>query len=64
MSKLYFYYSVMDGGKSAHLIMQVHKLRNKGYNVLALKPKRDTRDYGVIRSRALSTEVEGLALVS
>lgn len=62
MSKLYFYYSVMDGGKSAHIIMQVHKLRNKGYNVLALKPKRDTRDYGVIRSRALSTEVEAMLI--
>jgi len=62
MAKLYFYYSVMDGGKSAHLIMQVHKLRNKGYDVLALKPRRDTRDYGVIKSRALQTEVEAMLI--
>lgn len=62
MAKLYFYYSVMDGGKSAHLIMQVHKLRNKGYHVLVLKPKRDTRDYGVIRSRALPTEIKAILI--
>lgn len=57
-SKLYFYHSVMNSGKSAHIIMQVHNLKEQGNNVLILKPKLDTRDFGVIKSRALNTELK------
>lgn len=56
-SKLYFYYSVMNSGKSAHIIMQVHNLREQGKKVVVMKPRLDTRDVGVIRSRALQTEL-------
>lgn len=62
MSKLYFYYSVMDSGKSAHIIMQVHNLRKQGKNVLVIKPKMDTRDYGIIKSRALDTELSAILI--
>lgn len=60
MSKLYFYHSPMDAGKSAHIIMQVHNLRSIGKKVLIFKSDIDTRDIGVIRSRALKTELESL----
>lgn len=62
MSKLYFYYSVMDSGKSAHIIMQVHNLRKQGKNVFVIKPKLDTRDYGIIKSRALDTELNAFLI--
>ena len=56
--KLYFYHSVMNSGKSANLILQVHNLQSQGKKVLVLKPKLDTRDNGVIKSRALETFLE------
>lgn len=62
MSKLYFYYSVMNSGKSAHIIMQVHNLREQKNNVLVMKPKLDTRDVGVIKSRALQTELHTILI--
>lgn len=57
MAKLYFYHSVMNSGKSAHIIMQVHNLRHQGKTVFVLKPQLDTRDFGIIKSRALETEL-------
>lgn len=62
MSKLYFYYSVMNSGKSAHIIMQVHNLREQKNSVLVMKPKLDTRDVGVIKSRALQTELHTILI--
>lgn len=61
-SKLYFYHSVMNSGKSAHIIMQVYNLREQGKKVLIFKPKIDTRDVGVIKSRALNTELESILI--
>lgn len=58
MSKLYFFNSVMNSGKSAHIIMQVYNLQEKGKKVLILKPSLDTREFGKISSRALNTELE------
>lgn len=48
----------MNSGKSANLILQVHNLRSQGKKVLVLKPKLDTRDNGIIKSRALETSLE------
>lgn len=62
MAKLYFYHSVMNSGKSAHIIMQVHNLREQKKKVLVLKPKIDTRDIGVIKSRALETKLESVLI--
>lgn len=62
MAKLYFYHSVMNSGKSAHIIMQVHNLREQGKNVFVLKPQLDTRDYGIIKSRALATELNAFLI--
>lgn len=58
MSKLYFFNSVMNSGKSAHIIMQVYNLMQKGYKVIVLKPSLDSRDFGVVKSRALKTDIE------
>lgn len=57
MNKLYFYYSVMNSGKSAHIIMQIHNLQSQGKRVAVFKPELDTRDLGVIKSRALNTMI-------
>lgn len=52
----------MNSGKSAHIIMQVHNLREQGNNVFVIKPKLDTRDFGVIHSRALATELSAFLI--
>lgn len=57
-SKLYFYHSVMNSGKSAHIIMQAFNLQQQEKKVLILKPKFDTRDFGYIKSRALDTQMD------
>lgn len=56
--KCYYYYGGMRSGKSAHVIMQIFNMKNKGYNVKIIKPSLDTRDGHVIKSRALDTEYE------
>jgi len=61
-NKLYFYHSVMNSGKSAHIIMQVYNLREQGNRVLVLKPRLDTRDTGVVKSRALNTRLESILI--
>lgn len=58
VNKLYFYHSVMNSGKSAHIIMQVYNLRNLGKKVSVFKARFDTRASGVIKSRALETQLE------
>ena len=62
MAKFYFYHSPMNSGKSASIIMQIHNLKNKGKKVLVLKPILDTRDGAFVKSRALDTKVEALAI--
>lgn len=61
-SKLYYYHSVMNSGKSAHIIMQVHNLRQQGKKVIIIKPVLDTRDKAVIKSRALETELDAFLI--
>lgn len=48
----------MNSGKSANIIMEVYNLREQGHKVSVLKPKKDTRDLGKIKSRALETEID------
>ena len=56
MSKLYFYYGAMNCGKSLSLLSKAYGFRERGIDVLLIKSTIDTRDSGVIRSRALSVE--------
>lgn len=60
MSKLYFWRGVMNSGKSAHAIMQIHSLKEKGYKVMVFKPDNDIRQDNAIRSRAIRDEVRAL----
>lgn len=60
MAKLYFYYGVMNSSKTAQMLMVHHNYKELGRNVLVFKPSLDTRDVGVVRSRALSDEVEAV----
>ena len=56
MSKLYYYYGAMNCGKSLSLLSKAYGFRERGIDVLLIKSTVDTRDSGVIRSRALSVE--------
>lgn len=56
MAKLYFNYGAMNCGKSLTLLSKTYGFRERGIDVLILKSAIDTRDFGIIRSRALSAE--------
>ncbi|MEM1225292.1 MAG: thymidine kinase [Planctomycetota bacterium] len=43
MSKLYFYYSTMNAGKSTILLQSSYNYRERGMNTLILSPEIDTR---------------------
>ncbi len=52
MSKVYFYYSAMNAGKSTILLQSSYNYRERGMNTLLLCPALDTRaGVGQIRSR-------------
>ena len=51
MAKLYFKYGAMGSSKTANALMVEYNYRERGKVVLMAKPKIDTRDEGVIRSR-------------
>lgn len=44
MSKLFFIYSVMNAGKSAHLLMKAHSFLENNIPILCMKPAVDDRD--------------------
>lgn len=62
MAKLYFYYGAMNCGKSLSLLSKAYGFRERGIDVLLVKSTVDTRDSGVIRSRALAVEEQCLAV--
>lgn len=62
MSKLYFRYGAMNSSKTAQLIMVHHNYTEQGKNVIVFKPELDTRSDGVVRSRALSQEVNAITV--
>lgn len=52
MAKLFFIQSVMEGGKSALLLMEAHSFDRREITILCMKPAIDTRDgEDVIKSR-------------
>lgn len=58
MAKLYFKYGVVNSSKSANALMTIHNYEEQGMSVYTMKSSIDTRDYGVIKSRALNTTRE------
>lgn len=54
MAKLYFKYGVVNSSKSANALMTIHNYEEQGMSVYVMKPSIDTRDYNVIKSRALN----------
>ena len=53
MAKLRYYYGTMNSMKSATLLMKAHQFEQSGCKVALIKPKVDTRDEGVIKSRPI-----------
>lgn len=51
MAKLVFRFGTMGNGKSTHLLVTAHQMREQGQSVILLKPNIDTRDGAVIKSR-------------
>ena len=62
MSKVYFYYSAMNAGKSTVLLQASHNYHERGMRTLLFTPAIDTRaGSGKIRSR-IGLEADALAL--
>ncbi len=61
MSKVYFYYSAMNAGKSTLLLQSSYNYQERGMNTLVLAPQFDTRSGpGKVASRiGLSAEAKG-----
>ena len=56
--KLRYFHSCMNAGKSALLLMKSNQFEQCGVKPLVLKPMFDTRDEGIIKSRAIKDERE------
>lgn len=56
MSKLYFKYGPMNSGKSLFLMATAHNFTERNVPYIIIKSSIDTRDSGVIRSRALKSD--------
>lgn len=54
MAKLYFKYGVVNSSKSANALMTIHNYEEQGMKVYIIKPEIDTRDKGVVKSRAIN----------
>ncbi len=69
MSKLYFYYSVMGGGKTTSLLQTEYNYAKQGFKPLIIKPKLDDREgqqngFGPIKSRILTGKHQALYIDS
>lgn len=64
MSKLRYYYGTMNSMKSATLLMKAHQFEQSGCQVILMKPKVDTRDVGVIKSRPIAQGRECITIDS
>ena len=60
MPKIVFYYGSMNSSKSAQLIMTVHNFKQQAKKTLVFKSTLDTRDEGIISSRALNTNIPAI----
>ena len=64
MAKLRFKHGTMNSSKSAQLIMVDYNYKSQGKSTLVFKPRLDTRDGGIVKSRALGTVVEAILIDS
>ena len=64
MAKVYFNYGTMNSRKSAEILMIKHKYESCDKKVILVKPKLDTRDNRVIKSRAFSESAKVDILLS
>lgn len=55
MGKLYYFYGTMNSLKSGTLLTKSRQFTEAGCEVILLKPSMDSRDKGVISSRAITT---------
>jgi thymidine kinase len=62
MSKLVFYYSSMNSGKSLAVLTKNYMLKEKGFKTVLLKPAIDTRTAGSISTR-LGLEQDCIAIL-
>lgn len=53
--KLRYYYGTMNSLKSGTLLTKAHQFKEAGCEVICLKPSFDTRNEGVIHSRAIAS---------
>lgn len=51
MASLHFHYAAMNSGKSSHLLQVAFNYKERGMNVIILKPAVDTRDGSTVSSR-------------
>ena len=64
MAKLRFYYGTMNSSKTANLLMVRHNYLEQGKQIQVFKPAIDTRDVGVVKSRALNEKVPAILVDS
>lgn len=64
MGKRNLFHGTMNASKSAQLLIQAFNLERQGKSVIVFKPSIDTRDEGVVRSRALDEEREAIIVPS
>lgn len=64
MGKRNFFHGTMNASKSAQLLIQAFNLERQGKTVIVFKPEIDTRDKGVVKSRALDEEREAIIVPS
>lgn len=55
MSKLRYYFGTMNSLKSGTLLTKAHQFREAGCEVILMKPAFDTREEGMIHSRAITS---------
>lgn len=64
MGKRNFFYGTMNASKSAQLLIQAFNLERQGKSAIVFKPAIDTRDGGVVKSRALDEERKAIVVPS
>lgn len=62
MAKLVYVHGTMNSAKSARLIMEAYNLQQNGKKIAVFKPAVDTRDGGIVQSRAVPTTLKAILI--
>jgi len=62
MAKRKLFHGTMNASKSAQLLMQAYNFERQGKTFLIFQPKKNTRNNGKVKSRALNDERDALAI--